>query len=717
MAPINTRQYHSLGPSIPHPPKGPPATPVPVTKSISSKVFTELFAGTLGIFVLAVLFWKTGKFIRSFNKNKVLREGKAPTARYARTWYGWVSLETHQRNKRVFGDLFAWVRRWTAWKSTRTDYRWVWWDPGQKEMEKRRRQQRPLRWLPELLQSYEFLTADEIWNPTAVPECHGGLVEHSRVYHPVQVNGCSQSLPPTDIDSVPQRQIASTMETDETDEIGQETWKRPRGTRGCLSDDPVKEGLQHGTRVLSRFPPKLSTKTQSLPCLHLPRRSRLHSSWQQPGKLQVMAHPKCSLGQYANPQPEWRVAQEQVVEVRPHQPHTDRYRAWSARMQIEANRRMRRGLVDSSGPLGTPIAELLSSCASGQSVAFGLVPQRRRDNNSDPMRNLAHRGSFPFILAIERPSRLPSKDRTDFARTAWYSAPVRWRLSEVNTASRVTGVKAQRNLRNIFPTSMDHDDFVSLGAPNTQSNALSCTAERPPLHTNPFEELSDWEVRLIDRLDRKLVWLFNEFTPGQKPYHFAMLANHWLNRKTWIVIDPVSRVSTDARREWGDSRFNVPYRKPEFGPKPKYPNHLRKRAHTPRIDSWRAAVNQQRKVSGVREMIRTVELYENSVEEPPDGKIDPSCWILPKPPQGFEMSTKQKNAWYEGGCGWQEKLEDWQHVCRGYRVRKAIHEGRVNRTRVKELATQAGNYCRTAWLKVIPDMAIEQVPSPIYPVP
>jgi hypothetical protein len=41
--------------------------------------------------------------------------------------------------------------------------------------------------------------------------------------------------------------------------------------------------------------------------------------------------------------------------------------------------------------------------------------------------------------------------------------------------------------------------------------------------------------------------------------------------------------------------------------------------------------------------------------------------------------------YYEGGTGWQEKLSDWQKIRRGYRVQKAIHEGRVNRTRAKQI--------------------------------
>ena len=103
---------------------------------------------------------------------------------------------------------------------------------------------------------------------------------------------------------------------------------------------------------------------------------------------------------------------------------------------------------------------------------------------------------------------------------------------------------------------------------------------------------------------------------------------------------------------------------------------------------------------GIRQI---VEFLESSADEPPDGKVDPACWILRKPPQGFGMSNKQKDAFYGSGTGWQEKLGDWHSVRRGYRVRKAIHEGRANRTRVKEIGTGITRKCRIASSKLQKD--------------
>ena len=235
----------------------------------------------------------------------------------------------------------------------------------------------------------------------------------------------------------------------------------------------------------------------------------------------------------------------------------------------------------------------------------------------------------------------------------------------------------------------------------------TCTKERIPARKHlrrnkprriptPLESLSNWETRWVDNLDRKLEWHHDQLIPGKRPFHFPLLPNHWLNRRTWTVIDPASRVPLEKKRLWGDPRFSVPYPAPRWESKPKYPAVGHKAAHTPRIDSWRVAVNGQRRTSGIREVVKAVDLFDDSVDEPPDGTIDPACWVLRKPPQGFGMSAKQGETYYEGGAGWQEKLNDWQRVRRGYRIRRAIHDGRVNRTRVKEIATGISRPCRKA---------------------
>jgi hypothetical protein len=194
----------------------------------------------------------------------------------------------------------------------------------------------------------------------------------------------------------------------------------------------------------------------------------------------------------------------------------------------------------------------------------------------------------------------------------------------------------------------------------------------------------DAEIRLIDTLDRQLEWLLSECHPGRRAFHFATLPNHWLNRKTWIVYDPPCRTSTELIRQYGDPRFRKHLPDVHTQPKKrKFPVIPRRRAVTPRIDSWRLAVNRHRQCTGIRDLVQAVDLYESSAEEPPDGAIDPACWILRKPPQGFGISSRQKNAYYDGGAGWFEKLDEWQRVGSLYRIRRAIQGGGTNRPGTK----------------------------------
>lgn len=658
MAPLKPRQSHSLTPSTPRLRKGPSAKPVPVTTSIDPKVFGELFAGVFIIFFLAVVVWKTGKFIRSFNRHKVLAEGKTTTARYARTWYGWVPLETHERNKEVFTQIFARIGEWTAWKTTRTDYRWVWWDPDQEMLEERRRNRRLLAWLPECFKSYDFPTADEIWNPGPPTQCHGALPDKSPVKQPSTLSNKFRSL----------SNLGSTSHT---------------------SMELLSQSFIDMDRVSCRDP-----------------------SFSGPSSFRTAKSTHCSQSHEAPKAPIG------MIDLKSHQHHNLRkYRAWSTQMQVKSKSPGLRELRDSSGPPGTPMTSILASFLSEQSASDVVSEQPIKQG---PLKNSIGRLSVAFNRdRLARQAHLAGEQLSTWGKPKYDTAPTRPH-SSMNTSPK-RGKRSNHPWHSLRETKQPYHTRnalhgIWLVAENIEKSPIFDGVPKTVLKRAqiPSKELSDWEVRLIDGVDRKLVWIFNEFTPGQKPYHFACLANHWLNPETWLVIDPISRVAQDSRRQWGDPRFNVPYPDPCLDPRPKYPLAVHKRANTRRIDSWRAAVNRQRRVSGVHDILHPVELYEDSCEEPPDGKIDPASWILPKPPQGFKLSTRQKNAWYEGGAGWQEKLEDWQQVRRGYRLHKALHEGRVNRNYVKGLAADIGRRCRTVSSKLIPE--IQQTRRPSQPI-
>lgn len=729
MAPIGPRQIHSLTPSTPRAPKGPSTKPVPVTKSIDSTVFGELFAGTVTIFVLAVLFWKVGKFIRSFNRHKVLGEGKSPKTRYARTWYGWVSLETHEHNKEIFRKILRKLREWTAWKSTRTDYRWVWWDPGQKALEERRRNGKLLRWLPECFKSYDFRTADEIWNPGPPVECHGALADPTGLDppHPADTlrrrrKCASMTLPQKDLEAHGQQVGSSSTAISACSLQGlPANHLSPGGCEGDIGankklSSPFSEVPNHVRSLPVLWPNQaLARRIPLNPILKTARFQRHSESSAGLSSLRISeAH---SFEKTQN-KPRHSTTRLNSVASRPR--NSLRYRVWSAQMQVKARRPALFDLRDSSGPPGTPMTSVLASHISTQSGVDNEAGNQDPNDGKLPKRPTERLSlaSPESQVAAAKQDQVSNAMLAEYGKAKYNTVPFRSHtaaakllkahLESSQASPSIPALKRSprprlRQVNGIWPFSENT---------RPRSHTSKCH-DGQPLETmrNPLDGLSDWEVRLMDGLDRKLVWMFNELTPGQKPYHFAMLANHWLNRETWLVIDPVSRVSTDHRRQWGDPRFNVPYPEPSVTARPKYPVAVRKPAHTPRIDSWRAAINRQRKVSGVREIVRAVDLFDGSAEEPPDGKIDPASWLLPRPPQGYGMSTTQKNAWYEGGAGWQEKLGDWQQISRGYRLHKALHEGRVNRNYVKGVATQVGRSCRTASVKIT-SRKIEQTPAP-----
>ncbi|KAJ5716923.1 hypothetical protein N7488_002569 [Penicillium malachiteum] len=709
MAPLVIRQSHSLVPSPPRPHKGEYTKPVEVTTHIDPIVFAKLFAGTVGIFILSVLIWKLGNFIRSFSQYRVLREGNSPTTRYAKTWYGWVTIKTHERNKQFFRNIFAKVSKWTAWKSTRTDYRWVWWDPGQEALKARRKNRRLLRWLPKFLMSYDSPTADEIWNPGPPVECHGALLEPQEPSR-IQLSERIRELSEENANPIPRK----TCRTPSREEVA--ILIKPQDVYGqnhsrlsiCTSEDRREDIVWYDARmhILSSTisldndrgslgrgkPSKSSTKRDTL--------SRLRSNVEKdtmhlaqldgPGTCPVARPPASKSHHPSRDPPRGSNAIPSAI--------LRKYQVWSAKMQVQASKALVNKLRDSSGPPGTPMVEIFSSLGSEQSVA-GNAPEKQMSRACQKTGGSIEKRPLTIQQAVMR-NRAHLLDKTNPGNTKTHYNTLPLRLDGRTRSSQgLEKMESSACARYHITRHTVHDvwaqDNIKAG-PQDHRVVQSLGMTKSMLE---FSQLNDWEVKLMDMLDRKLTWLFNETTPGQKPYHFALLANHWLNRETWLVIDPVSRVSTDARRNQGDPRYNVPYPKPDLSRKPKYPVPVRKRAHHPRIDSWRAAVNRQRRVSGIRERLQPVELYEDSAEEPPDGHIDTACWMLPRPPQGFEMSSKQRNAWYEGGAGWQEKLDDWRAVKRGYRLRRGIFDGRVNRNRVIELGRNINGHCRRVLLK------------------
>lgn len=714
MAPVFPRQSHQI-PSPPRPPKEEPATPVPVTKHISVKVFFELFAGTFCIFVLGVLFWKLGRCLRRFTRGKVLRKGKTTGMRYARTWYGWVPLQRHEATKNMFRNCRVKICEWTAWKSARADYSWVWWDPGQRAYEEHRRKKAQFRWLPEFLRSQSFTTADTMWNHDTQGQCANTLKGHQ----PAAVTEAPRDIRIVHRTSVRPESSENTNPLEAR--FGQRKRQHGYPTTPFINGDLPCEGATYKS-----FPRKQDSSTDRS---HLPlRKDKMFLSSDQPiekhrgmilfldgngyGPVSQQIDPPVHQS-LANIYRQRKREQENTTRKSWDTYNSSRarfrvlwlsrkYQVRTAKMQLNASNPSKYNQGGLQEPPGTPTTDTLGSYESGDSQLFRSFGRRQGGigHFSSDRSSQGTRG-FQQSQPIERTITAKTIDKDSRFLTFPHGAPLLPSSRDISSqrcfSSSLFGSRCGNTSSPPERPTLSKTRAIKGKWPETLGLRFGSIKQEPI----PTQDLSQWEIRWVDNVDRKLEWHVNQLSPGRRPFHFPLLANHWLNKRTWVIFDPASRVPIDNQRQWGDPRFNMPYPAPCWEAKPKYQAVGHKLAHKPRIDSWRVAINGQRRASGIRNLIRTVELFDDSIDDPPDGMIDPASWLLRKPPQGFLTSAKRDSIYYEGGRGWQEKFRDWQRVRHGYRIRKMIYEGRANRTRVKELATSISRPCRSAASKAI----------------
>ncbi|KAF7118570.1 hypothetical protein CNMCM5793_008104 [Aspergillus hiratsukae] len=373
------------------------------------------------------------------------------------------------------------------------------------------------------------------------------------------------------------------------------------------------------------------------------------------------------------------------------------YQMWSARMELQTSRCIRYNQGPLLGPPGSPESGLLGSFSSERTALLEMVPRFIGRRTANPSSDATSHGvSMKQHSDHDRRQMSDERAQDSEAERRRFKQQPRVDNSSCRSAEgRDLGPEAACPGGVQSPPRSDRVERARKLHKVNHSTKLQKKHQSKARHQAPrkvpLRRLSTWESRLAHDLNRKLKWLVEQLSPGRRPFHFALLANHWLNRETWVVLDPISRVPIEARRLWGDPRFNSPYPMPHWEPRPKYPESPCKTANRPHLISWRVAVNRNRRASGLRDVVKSAALLEGS-DEPPDGKVDPASWILRRPPQGFAMSTTQQDAYYEGGAGWQETLSDWQRVSRGYRIRKAIYEGRANRTRMKEITVGLTRY-------------------------
>ena len=684
MAPIYSLVHQDRTPESPE-------TAHKITSYISARTFFQLFAGTVCIFFFGVLLWKVGQFLRCLSRDRVVgdRKSKKTSPQYAKTWYGWVKLSRHEANKQAFRECGARLRRWTVWKSSRADYSWVWWDPGQREMRKYQEDRKALGWLPSFLRSYEVTPADAIWNPgdrsrnrrrddADDPDVEAGIVSESRrmLFPGYVASSASGGLGPSSY------RLSRPI-------IGSEPWsdgilggRYSSVRRGKL---PVYEPTTSFRGRISDHPRHLSLSSgnRSNPARRNMRRLVPRSiSALYPGgdQTRLAEHRAFSCSSPEMDGHEVRRSTELTSHIDALRP-ARKYRSWSAQMQLQTCRLVCRREHASHGPPGSPACELLVSSAS-EDTRSAKAHHTIREKLAGTF------GTTP-ISPSHGYSRLQDTDIEDEASSTQRYFPF----------TAMTFPLPKSKTRALFDT----EDLLE------PRNTPTCQTSKPDQRVIAHEQSSDptlnssrqskqpldkWETQLIECLDRKLKWFESEITPGQKPFHFPTLASHWLNKSCWEVSDPPSRISLDAQRLWGDPRFNAPYPEPAHCPRPKYPARWQRRTRVATIDSWRTLVNEQRMQAGNRDIIYSIE-FDSSGDEPRDGTIDTASWLLRRPPQGFGMSKKQHNSFYGGGAGWQEKLDEWQRVRRGYRIRKAVYEGRANRTRARELAVGIGRSFRT----------------------
>ncbi|EQL38225.1 hypothetical protein RJZ56_004845 [Blastomyces dermatitidis] len=741
--PLQTRQTHVLPP---RPANGPPGEAVPVTSFFRWKTLLWIMIATVCIFVLTVYFWKFGAFLRHFTSHRIL-DGNPKSTRYAKTWHGWVPLDKYERKKAWRKEKFRKFRRSVAWRSSHADYNWVWWDPKGAAMEQHFEDQKVIRWLPRWLKSYEHEKADLISkaharNQTTRPS-DGNMKRKPGLRHsmktsaqviksrnrplrrrlPLSLDGYSDGIIPSMLYNSLSRTSAKRGPYPSPSSRGAVRLRQgmvislpaalnqqiPKpdfphcGLRRCPSLSSLPQNL--GT-VDMRYAPEARRKTVSEGFQGDAVHSTLSSKLYEPHLRRVIPTDEGQIN----------VGGPQAV-VKTDKSLSWKYKAWAAKMQIHTFEQSPHSLHGLVGRPGSPLSGILKAMSSSAhhsefSEHYNNIPAHNHGSGASAA-SISNPGpSKLHVLAPRIQRRAPRVHTSNISDASLDITPVDGIL-DVDRSPLTQNINQDNTMRHSCKYNTKHvqrqsllpneKEDISLQQPlhPTENKAVSFQLSKPHQNAkngswaNPRPRLSDYEVELIYDLDRRLEWLSNEVEPGRKPFHFLLLANHWLNRATWIVLDPVSRVSPIERRTHGDPRFNRSLPEPEKDAvKRKYPVKKRVKLHAPRIDSWRLAINGARKSLGIQEFLKAVELFDGSADDPPDAAIDPASWILRKPPQGYERLDKELEVYYEGMCGWWEKLDDWQNVCRAYRPRKLVREGGANRQRMKEVARKATRPCR-----------------------
>ncbi|EER25441.1 hypothetical protein CPC735_065410 [Coccidioides posadasii C735 delta SOWgp] len=709
MAPVHRHILQSRQSILPpRPAQGPPGQVRAVNSAFGFTSLLSLFVASFLIFVAAIFCWKISAFLRIFTRHRVIAGGKEAGIRYAKTWYGWVPLDRRQKQRQRRQQWFKTLRGWLAWRTCHTDYSWVWWDPQGKKLEKRVRDQQPLSWIPSSLTGYVFDPAgstSSLSHQVKRPQDEGAANLTAKNASKLK----SRDVVPVENSHFPfvrkrpkrERQLRVPQEHQPSPNISNTLASQTDITFG--NDGQLSLNEQENRPATPYLPP--ACKSSSKRCVSLP-----HSTFEVTQKSEPRpAHvPRCVSDGASfknpklceNPRSKNSTAaskpsilstggfEEPMPTMKAERHLSWRYKAWGARMQRATFPNTPIWLCGLAGRPGTPFPDALRSListGSGSECCRSTIDYSHLPVASDSSMTGIYSQSKHALSPLPYRFRMHPSQKERISTI--YSSTDRFLSQSSLKASR----KSFKN---------HSDNAIEEPAPSVWTAKQLQNQHGGSIRTQ--RQISNPEVRLLDDLERKLEWLSSEMDPGRKTDNFSVVYNHWLNKTTWVVYDPPSRVPSTERRLYGDPRFNYPYQAKSELRKAERPPIQRSKLHTPKIDSWRLAVNSARQSAGVQRFLKAVELFEGSADEPPDGAIDTATWILRKPPQGFEMSTKQKNAYFEGCGGWCEKLDYWQNVPRAYRARKVICEGKANRRRVAEVAKIVTRGCKRTVSKVVP---------------
>ena len=153
-------------------------------------LFQILMVVSLAILLSPFLIWFLWKRWNNLGSWKLHKgSNAAERKRYIRTWHGWVEQEKYLQRKEMRSGFRHSMSRKLMWKTTISDYAWVFWDPnGEKQREYlNRRNQTWIRHLPRWMRSYQHGTVQPRSRPLDLNNAEQGIPFDSCVHQTLRI--------------------------------------------------------------------------------------------------------------------------------------------------------------------------------------------------------------------------------------------------------------------------------------------------------------------------------------------------------------------------------------------------------------------------------------------------------------------------------------------------------------------------------------------------